>query len=226
MGEHMRNRLLAAASLLALFAWDPAARAASFDFTGSLDTFTAPVTGSYRILAFGAQGGGDDASRGGNGAEIGGEFSLTAGEVLQIAVGGGGGVGPGGGGSWFSGLAGGGGGFGGGGGRGFGPSGGGGGGYSGGGGGNGGGGRGGGGSFVLDAALNQILMAGVQTGNGSVVITFIFAGTPGAANCHGKSVSALASQNGGLHRAAAALGYPSVQALQDAVSAFCADVPG
>ena len=58
------------------------------------------------------------------------------------------------------------------------------------------------------------------------MITFIFAGTPGAANCLGKSLSALASQNGGLSRAAAALGYPSVQALQDAVSAYCADVPG
>jgi hypothetical protein len=90
----MRNRLLAAASLLALFAWDPAARAAPFDFTytGSLDSFTVPVTGTYRILAFGAQGGGGSggSNPGGNGAEIGGEFSLTAGEVLQIAVGGGG----------------------------------------------------------------------------------------------------------------------------------------
>jgi hypothetical protein len=45
-----------------------------------------------RILAFGAQGGnGGRGGVGGLGAEIGGDFSLTAGEVLQIAVGGTGG---------------------------------------------------------------------------------------------------------------------------------------
>ena len=82
---------------------------------------------------------------------------------------------------------------------------------------------GGGGSF--DAGQNQILMAGIRSGNGEVVITYIFAGTPGTTNCHGRSVSALASQNGGLSHAAAALGYASVRELQDAISAYCADVP-
>jgi hypothetical protein len=48
-----------------------------------------------------------------------------------------------------------------------------------------------------------------------------FAGTPGRSNCHGKSVSALARQFGGLAAAAAALEYPSVQALQDAIREFC-----
>jgi YVTN family beta-propeller protein len=48
-----------------------------------------------------------------------------------------------------------------------------------------------------------------------------FAGTPGKANCHGKSVSALTQQYGGLNNAAAALGYRSVSALQNAVMAFC-----
>jgi hypothetical protein len=48
-----------------------------------------------------------------------------------------------------------------------------------------------------------------------------FAGTPGEGNCHGQSVSALARQFGGLDNAAAALGFPSVQALQDAIIAFC-----
>jgi hypothetical protein len=48
-----------------------------------------------------------------------------------------------------------------------------------------------------------------------------FAGTPGAANCHGKSVSALAQQFGGLASAASALGYASVAALQDAITGFC-----
>ena len=49
----------------------------------------------------------------------------------------------------------------------------------------------------------------------------VFAGTPGKSNCHGKSVSALAQQYGGLNNAAAALGYPSVQALQDAIMTYC-----
>jgi YVTN family beta-propeller protein len=48
-----------------------------------------------------------------------------------------------------------------------------------------------------------------------------FAGTPGQANCDGKSVSALAKQFGVLEAAAAAFGYPSVQALQNAIRAFC-----
>jgi hypothetical protein len=51
----------------------------------------------------------------------------------------------------------------------------------------------------------------------------VFAGTPGKANCHGQSVSALAKQYGGLNAAAAALGFPSVQALQDAIMAFCGE---
>ena len=48
-----------------------------------------------------------------------------------------------------------------------------------------------------------------------------FAGTPGKANCHGKSVSALAKQYGGLNAAAAALDFPSVRALQQAIMEFC-----
>ena len=47
------------------------------------------------------------------------------------------------------------------------------------------------------------------------------AGTPGLANCHGKSVSALAHQFGGLDAAASALGFSSVKALQDAFREFC-----
>jgi hypothetical protein len=49
----------------------------------------------------------------------------------------------------------------------------------------------------------------------------VFAGTPGNANCHGKSVSALAKQFGGLNAAAATLGFSSVEALQDAIMTFC-----
>jgi hypothetical protein len=47
------------------------------------------------------------------------------------------------------------------------------------------------------------------------------AGTPGHANCHGKSTSAVAKQFGGVDAAAAILGFASVNALQDAWKTFC-----
>jgi CSLREA domain-containing protein len=50
----------------------------------------------------------------------------------------------------------------------------------------------------------------------------LFAGTPGATNCHGRSVSALSNQYGTLDAAASALGYPSVKALQKDIEAHCA----
>jgi FG-GAP repeat len=49
----------------------------------------------------------------------------------------------------------------------------------------------------------------------------VFAGSPGEGNCSGQSVSALARQYDGLNAAAAALGYPGVRALQNAISEFC-----
>jgi PA14 domain-containing protein len=52
-------------------------------------------------------------------------------------------------------------------------------------------------------------------------VTFGFAGSPDKANCHGKSVSDLAHQFGGIAAAASALGFDSVQDLQDAILAFC-----
>jgi hypothetical protein len=104
----MRHHLLAGISLAALLAWAPSASAATFpfDFTGMVQTFTVPMTGAYQILAFGAQGGsgGATGAGGGLGAEIGGDFSLTAGEMLGIYVGGAGGsynLGGGGGGGSF-----------------------------------------------------------------------------------------------------------------------------
>jgi hypothetical protein len=48
-----------------------------------------------------------------------------------------------------------------------------------------------------------------------------FAGAPGAPNCHGKTVSALAQQYGGIANAASVLGYADVAGLQDAIGAFC-----
>jgi hypothetical protein len=164
------KHLLTGTAFLVLAASHPAAKADpivfDFPYTGSLVTFTVPTTDTYQILAFGAQGGPGISllpARGGRGAEIGGDFGLTAGESLQIAVGGVGGdgttahdapLGPrslgggGGGGSFVVGpgntplvIAG-----------------------------------GGGGSF--DAGDNQILMADFQTGYGEVIITELAAEVP------------------------------------------------
>jgi hypothetical protein len=72
----------------------PPTRCPSTSYTGSLLTFTAPATDSYQLLAFGAQCGNGptlvagSVGAGGRGAEIGGDFNLTAGEILQIADGG------------------------------------------------------------------------------------------------------------------------------------------
>jgi uncharacterized repeat protein (TIGR03803 family) len=53
-------------------------------------------------------------------------------------------------------------------------------------------------------------------------VTFpIFAGKRGTPNCVGVSMKALAQQYGGINNAAAARGYFSVSALQDAIRAFC-----
>jgi hypothetical protein len=84
----------------------------TFNYDGAVvQTFTVASTGTYDITAYGGQGGhGGTASTatggtGGLGAEIGGSFSPTKGEVLQIVVGGSGsgygnGAGGGGGGSF------------------------------------------------------------------------------------------------------------------------------
>jgi len=49
------------------------------------------------------------------------------------------------------------------------------------------------------------------------------AGTPGQANCHGETVSALAQQFGGMKKAAAALGFSSVSSLQEGLRTFCGE---
>jgi hypothetical protein len=46
-------------------------------------------------------------------------------------------------------------------------------------------------------------------------------GTPGAANCHGRTMSALARDFGGVDGAAGALGFSTVAALQGVVRDFC-----
>lgn len=63
----------------------------TFDFTGSLDSFVVPecVT-TLTIDAFGAAGGGSvgDATAGGEGARMRGDFTVSTGETFQILVGG------------------------------------------------------------------------------------------------------------------------------------------
>jgi hypothetical protein len=49
------------------------------------------------------------------------------------------------------------------------------------------------------------------------------AGTPGRANCDGKTVSALAHQFGSIDAATSALGFSSVAALQDGLRAYCSE---
>ena len=70
------------------------ASATIFGYTGAEVTYTAPSSGVYSILAFGAEGGRDaNGIAGGDGAEAGGDFSLFSGEMLSIIVGGAGSAG-------------------------------------------------------------------------------------------------------------------------------------
>lgn len=49
------------------------------------------------------------------------------------------------------------------------------------------------------------------------------AGTPGQANCHGQTVSAMAVQFRGIDGSASTLGYSSTAALQDGITQFCGE---
>src|SRR5258708_1667119 len=76
----MKLLLVAGTAFLGLAASEPAAHAqrVNFIYTGKLDTFKVPETGTYQIVAFGAQGGNGTFAGfvgvGGRGAEIGGNF--------------------------------------------------------------------------------------------------------------------------------------------------------
>ena len=65
----------------------------TYKYTGKPVFVTVATTGDYDIVAFGAQGGTDTQAKGGYGAEVGGTIHLTAGEKLEIVVGGQGGYG-------------------------------------------------------------------------------------------------------------------------------------
>jgi YVTN family beta-propeller protein len=77
---------------------------------------------------------------------------------------------------------------------------------------------------VINTATNAV-SATILVGSNPVGISIQqaprFAGIPGSNNCHGTSVSALATKFGGLDAAAAALRFSTVQGLQDAIRAFC-----
>ncbi len=68
----------------------------TYSFTGAAQFVTVTTAGTYDIVAYGAQGGGSNGHAGGAGAEVGGYVQLTAGEKLEIVVGGTGGAGAGG----------------------------------------------------------------------------------------------------------------------------------
>lgn len=78
----------------ALALGDAAPSDATFNYTGGLQTYMVPQTGTYRIVAIGATGGtgnpgeGSNAAAGGLGGQITALFSLTENDVLTIAVGG------------------------------------------------------------------------------------------------------------------------------------------
>ncbi len=68
--------------------WMPTAGTA-FGYTGGIQTFTAPVSGTYQLTAYGAQGGNSPGRvEGGYGGYATGRVSLTKGQVLYIVVGG------------------------------------------------------------------------------------------------------------------------------------------
>ena len=79
---------LAHGALVLLLASMANAAPITFNNTGSIVDYTVTTNGSYQIFAAGAQGGGDYFSSGGSGAVIGGTLHLSAGETLEIAVGG------------------------------------------------------------------------------------------------------------------------------------------
>ena len=91
--DTMRKLLLAGTSMWALSASAVSASAApiTFDYIGRSLAYSVPNSGLYNVLAIGGQGGeGSTAASGagGFGATASGDFTLSAGEVLTIAVGG------------------------------------------------------------------------------------------------------------------------------------------
>jgi YVTN family beta-propeller protein len=79
---------------------------------------------------------------------------------------------------------------------------------------------------VIATATNIVIPPPIGVGRapaafGKFIIPLYLAGEPGSANCHGKSVSALAQEFRTLVHAADTLGFASDTALQDTIKAFC-----
>ncbi|HET7262930.1 MAG TPA: IPTL-CTERM sorting domain-containing protein, partial [Casimicrobiaceae bacterium] len=57
--------------------------------SGGIQSWTVPATGTYHVVATGAQGasGSEPSFVGGRGAQVSGDFALTAGQVLKLVVG-------------------------------------------------------------------------------------------------------------------------------------------
>ena len=76
--------------------WTPVQTVWNYEYTGAMQSFTASVTGTYKLEVWGAAGGGAQSASGGwgsggAGGYAAGNVSLTAGSVVYIGVGGAGG---------------------------------------------------------------------------------------------------------------------------------------
>jgi hypothetical protein len=93
-GSLVKWSLMAGTSLLALLGLSVSARAdvvtVLSDRVAGSGSFTAPDSAVYDIFALGGQGGGNltGGGRGGYGAQVGGQIFLTAGQTLQLLIGG------------------------------------------------------------------------------------------------------------------------------------------
>jgi hypothetical protein len=78
-------------------------------------------------------------------------------------------------------------------------------------------------SVSLSGDGNTAITGGPRD-NGEVGTAWVFApfaGTPETANCYGQSVSTLNREFSGLNAAAAAEGFSSLSALQNAILTYC-----
>ena len=84
----MFKTLLLTGAVALAFAATSAQALTTFTYSGQVVSWQAPTSGRYVIDAFGAAGGNSYFAAGGAGAGLGGVFQLSAGDVLNIAVGG------------------------------------------------------------------------------------------------------------------------------------------
>ena len=68
--------------------WAPTTTVWNYGYTGGMQSFSVPATGTYKLEVWGAQGGSVSGAAGGKGGYAVGNKALTAGQVLYIGVGG------------------------------------------------------------------------------------------------------------------------------------------